>query len=94
MNVKLKFIDSLRFMNCSLDKLVKNMTKLKIVEKGFPNLNPGELQLLCRKGVYPYEYMDSREKMNETQLPVRERFFSELTGDHKSDVDYEHAQKV
>ena len=31
------------------------------------NLNAQNLELL-RKGIYPYEYMDSFERFNETQL--------------------------
>ena len=51
-------------------------------------------RLLVRKGVYPYEYMDSWEKMDEQQLPPKEAFFSKLTDSGISDEDYEHAQKV
>jgi len=35
---------------------------------------------LFKKGVYPYEYMDSAEKLKETCLPPRECFQSSLTG--------------
>ena len=34
--------------------------------------------LLLRKGVYPYEYMDSWERFNETSLPPKKDFYSEL----------------
>ena len=34
--------------------------------------------LLLRKGVYPYEYMDDWEKFNETTLPEKEEFYSNL----------------
>ena len=50
--------------------------------------------LLLRKGVYPYEYMDSWERFNETSLPPKKDFYSELTLEDISDKDYEHAQKV
>ena len=33
---------------------------------------------LLRKGVYPYEYMDSWEIFNETLLPDKEDFYSNL----------------
>ena len=52
------------------------------------------LELMTRKGVYPYEYMDSFEKFKETQLPPIEAFFSTLTGNDISNSDYEHAQNV
>ena len=53
-----------------------------------------EFVLLLRKGVYPSEYMDSWEKFNETSLPPKKDFYSELTLDDISDKDYNHAQKV
>ena len=50
--------------------------------------------LTLRKGVYPYDHMDSPERMNETQLPPKSAFYSKLSDSHITDDDYEHAQKV
>ena len=50
--------------------------------------------LLLRKGVYPFEYMDSWEKIEETTLPPKEAFYSNLHLEDISDEDYEHAQKL
>ena len=50
--------------------------------------------LLLRKGVYPYGYMDSWERFNETSLPDKKYIYSELNLDDISDKDYLHAQKV
>ena len=50
--------------------------------------------LLSRKGVYPYEYMDSWEQFNETSLPDKENFYSELDLVSVTDKDYAHAQNV
>ena len=50
--------------------------------------------LLLRKGVYPYEYMDSWERFNETSLPPKKAFYRELTVEDITDKDYNHAQKV
>lgn len=47
-----------------------------------------------RKGVYPYEYMDSWEKFDDCELPPKEVFYSALSGVHISNDDYEHAHKV
>ena len=66
----------------------------------FPNTyqfctgNLNKFVLLLRKGVYPYEYMDSWERFNETSLPPKKDFYSELTLEDISDKDYNHAQKV
>ena len=53
-----------------------------------------KLSLLTRKGVYPYEYMDSPEKLKETKLPPKEAFYSRLSDEGISDENYAHAQKV
>ena len=49
---------------------------------------------MLRTDVYPYEYMDSWEKLDETSLPPKEDFYSELTLEDISDKDYSHTQKV
>ena len=50
--------------------------------------------LLLRKGVYPYEYMDNWEKFNETSIPDKKAFYSELNKEGITNEDYTHAQKV
>ena len=50
--------------------------------------------MLLRKGVYPYEYMDSWEKFDENTLSPKEAFYSNLNLEDISDEDYAHAQKV
>ena len=50
--------------------------------------------LLLRKGVYPYDYMDSWERFNETSFPDKKYFYSELNLEDITDKDYSHAQKV
>ena len=49
---------------------------------------------MLRKGVYPYEYMDSWEKLNETSLPIKEDFYSHLNMEDIEDVDYRHGNNV
>jgi hypothetical protein len=51
-----------------------------------------QLQLLLKKGVYPYEYVNSVERFNDTCLPPKEAFYSSLKGEGITDEDYEHAQ--
>ena len=71
----LVFIDSMQFINSSLDKLVKNLLdedfKYLVEEFGSENL-----EILKQKGTYPYEYMNSFERFNEKKLPARKYFFS------------------
>ena len=49
---------------------------------------------MTRKGVYPYDYMESFEKFNKTELPTKEEFYSILSGEHITDEDYQHAKNV
>ena len=67
---KIRFIDSFKFMSTSLNSLVSNLP-----EDGFNNLRKyytgNKLALLKRKGVYPYEYMDSLERLIENKLPAK-----------------------
>ena len=53
-----------------------------------------KFRLLLRKGVYPYEYIDSCEKFNEGKLPSKKAFYSWLNMKGISDEDYKHAQQV
>ncbi|KAK3731608.1 hypothetical protein QZH41_004848 [Actinostola sp. cb2023] len=92
----LDFIDSLQFMNASLEKLVCNLAKegdnkFSILKK---YIEASKVPLLLRKGVYPYDYMDNIEKFKEPQLPPKEAFYSKLTEEHISDDDYQHAQNM
>ena len=48
---------------------------------------------MVRKGVYPYDFMDSFKKFKE-QLPSKEEFYSILNDEHISDEDYKHAKDV
>ncbi|GIY36505.1 hypothetical protein CEXT_572921, partial [Caerostris extrusa] len=53
-----------------------------------------QLDLITRKGVYPYDYMDCEEKYKETELPPKEVFYNRLNECDISDEDYKHAQNV
>ena len=53
-----------------------------------------KLNLLTRKGCFPYDYFDGYKRLNETELPTQEKFFSELLQQECSDSDYEHAKNV
>ena len=50
--------------------------------------------LLLQKGIYPYEYIDNREKLTETSSPGKEDFWSHLNMEDIIDADYTHAKAV
>ena len=104
---RIKFIDSCRFMQDSLSNLVDNLSELKnreipnetLIER-FHNTYQlsdnvfNNFELLLRKGVYTYEYMDSWKKFERESLPDKDYFYSELNKEHISDEDYAHAHEV
>jgi len=60
----------------------------------FYHLVDDDFKLLTRKGVFPYEYIDSIERLRETRLPSRDSFYSSLIDDIVSENDYAHAIRV
>ena len=90
-------LDSMSFLNDSLERLVDNLKisnhPFTIVRQWLPK--DDERELIMRKGVYPYEYMTSMEKLQDKQLPPRAAFASKLSGTTEATVnDYDHAKKV
>ncbi|CAH3144907.1 unnamed protein product, partial [Porites lobata] len=76
-------------LNCipsTEEKYISFSKKIKV--------DPNLLDLLTRKGVYPYDYVSSIEKLSETQLPPKEEFYSRLNDEDISDEDYHHAIRV
>ncbi|KYN23233.1 hypothetical protein ALC57_04350 [Trachymyrmex cornetzi] len=88
--------DNSTIWRIALDKLASYLDKdkLKIVCSEFSTLSDEKFELLTRKGVFPYEYVDCVEKFQDTRLPPRESFYSSLTGDTVSESDYAHAVNV
>ena len=77
----------------------ENILLLDLKEK-FPNTyrlandDINKFSLLLRKGIHPYEYMDSWEKFEETELPLKKGFYSELNFEDITDEKYEHAHNA
>ena len=89
---EIRFIDSFKFLQTSLASLVGNLQP-----DDFHNTKEifrKNVDLLTRKGVYPYDYVSSMEKLSETQLPPKEEFYSKLNDEGISNDDYQHAINV
>ena len=52
-----------------------------------------KLNLMSRKGLYPYDYMDCFEKLNQTELPAKEHFYSILNDQDITNDEYDHAKR-
>ena len=50
--------------------------------------------MLLKKGIYPFEYMDSFERFREAKLPAKEAFYTKLNDKSITQEEYEHVQKV
>lgn len=88
--IKFKFVDSFRFMASSLEKLASYLDAYPILESQFNT----DTTLLKRKGVFPYGYMSTWEKLDEKRLPACEAFHNDLTDTPITDDEYTHAQNV
>ena len=89
---EIRFLDSFKFIQTSLANLVSNLSP-----DDFHNTKyvfRSNTSLLTRKGVFPYDYVSSLDKLSETQLPPKEEFYSKLNDEDISDEDYQHAINV
>ena len=86
-NKNMVFIDSMPFMNSSLNSLVKNLSDndFKYLSEEFSGES---LELVKQKGVYPYEYTNSFKKFSENKLPDRSKCFISLKDECISEKDY------
>ena len=75
-------------------KINKELIKRFASIYSFCDNDPNKFMLLLRKGVYPYEYMDNWKRFNETSLPSKESFYSNLNMENIEDIDYIHRNNV
>ncbi|GFW54844.1 uncharacterized protein TNCV_2654831 [Trichonephila clavipes] len=90
---QLRFLDSFKFMSSSLENLIKTLKKdeFKYMKHYFDS---EKIDLLLRKGVFPYDYFDSFEKCKDSCLPPISKFYNKLNEEAISVEDYNHACKV
>ena len=101
---EIRFLDSYAFMASSIDELSENLKSScnnNIIElrNTFKNIsehfiNDDEFLLLIQKGVYPYDYIDSYDRLYEDKLPSQSDFYSELSSLECSNENYEKAKLV
>ena len=79
-------------MNKSLDYLtgtIDDIDRIPLKQEFGENY-----QLLCKKGIYPYDYFHNIKKYNEQKLPNKEEFFNKINNKNVSNEDYTHAKNV
>ena len=87
----------LKCFNCKTyyeEDFNKELIKRFVSTYDFCNKNLNKFIFLLGKGVYPYEYMDNWERFNETSLPNKESFYSNLNMENIDDIDYRHGHIV
>ncbi|KAF0755131.1 Uncharacterized protein FWK35_00006368, partial [Aphis craccivora] len=90
-----RFIDTFRFMASSLSSLAENLISpgLENFRETAKHFVAGDMSLVTRKGVYPYENTDSWERLEDTSLLRKRDFYSTLT-ETPTESDFEHAKLV
>ena len=53
-----------------------------------------KMKLLSQKGVYPYRYINSFDRLGKDNLPTRDAFYNDLSETDISEEDYLHAETV
>ena len=97
----LVFKDSYQFLASALDTLASNLLrsgkeKFKQLAGSFTSkdvLHPA-FDLMLRKGVFPYDYLDSWVKLDDQALPPQAAFYSKLRQSGCTDADYAQAKSV
>lgn len=101
--MEIRFLDTLGFMSDSLDNLSKDLSaqsdEYDALKKVFRNTSKhftkeDDFRMMIKKGIYPYDYISSYDKLNEKSLPSKEMFYSKLSKSHCSDKAYAQAKSV
>jgi hypothetical protein len=104
---EIRFIDSFSFMGTSIEKIsdsikgeYDNITPELILKwrKSFKYTsdhfkNDNQFITMISKGIYPYDYIDSYDKLNSKSLPQSQHFYSKLNNSSISKKDYATAVK-
>ena len=85
---RLKFPDYMQFLWCGLNKLAEQLSNNQFKHLKAAYLEPWEL--LSKKGIYCYDYMNSMERCDETSCRQRNTFFNKLHDKHVSKEKHEY----
>lgn len=91
---KIRFLDSFRFVSESLESLSNNLDSDQCIEIKKKFKDKLKFDIIRKKGVFPYSYIDDIDKLKEKNLPSKVDFFDKLSNEEISDTDYERAKNV
>ena len=79
---EIRFLDSINFMASSLDALAKTLqdSDLKLLRHRFQHFNDNEFKKIRAKGIFPYSFLDSKEKFQAALPEYGEEWRNTLTG--------------
>lgn len=92
--ISMRFLDSFRFMQFSLSKLAETLTADQCVQVRKSFGDGTKFDLMRRKGVFPYSYVNSFSTLDQTFLPTMEEFYDTVRGEGIVQTDYDRAVKV
>ena len=96
----LRFIVFFQFLSASLDSLVENLkSNSENLEQIFKHFfsefdRKGDAHLLLQKNAFPYDYLDSETRFEETEFPPIECFYSSIKQEGISQKQYDHARHI
>jgi len=100
---EIRFLDTIAFMNSSIESLVVNLKNgcdsIEKLREAFPNTSnyfkdDNQFELMTKKGIYPYDFINTYDKLNINYLPSQDKFYSKLYNSECSDEDYKQALNV
>ncbi|XP_055384219.1 uncharacterized protein LOC129613909 [Condylostylus longicornis] len=91
---EIRFLDSFRFMSSSLDTLSSCLTDNDLISVRKTFISDDYFKLARKKGIFPYEYLNSFEILDETALPEQKYFNNKFSDSICSDEDYGFAKTV
>lgn len=90
--IHIRFLDSYRFLGFSLAKLASTLHSSKCIE--IKRAFGADYELMRQKGVFPYSYVDSFTKLDETSLPPIGSFYDTLREEGISQEEYTRATLI
>ena len=88
------FLDFFAYLTSSLDKLGESVSQMIKTHFLLQCFKPEDLPLVSQKGAIPFDYLDSIEKFQETELPPKHKFYNVLKQSFISDEVYDRLKQM